>query len=59
MAEETPCPEREDMIHCVHWYDGARVALVATIPITGWTATATELRNIQGEGRLRVWTTTR
>ncbi len=22
MAEETPCPEREDMIHCVHWYDG-------------------------------------
>lgn len=19
---ETPCPKREDEIHCVHWYDG-------------------------------------
>jgi len=21
-TEETPCPEREDQTHCVHWWDG-------------------------------------
>jgi len=20
--EETPCPERKDGVHCVHWWDG-------------------------------------
>lgn len=20
--EETPCPKREDEIHCVHWWEG-------------------------------------
>lgn len=23
LDEETPCPKREDGVHCVHWWDGA------------------------------------
>lgn len=32
--DETPCPGREDGIHCEHWYDGDRCCGCGDVALT-------------------------